>query len=35
MKPNILVARLAADNLIAALDGKRPPNLLSPVTWRG
>jgi len=25
---------LAADNLIAALHGERPPNLLNPQVWR-
>jgi hypothetical protein len=28
------MARLAADNLIAALQGRRPPNLLNPEVWR-
>ena len=29
------MSRLAADNLIAALSGERPPNLLNPEAWRG
>jgi glyoxylate reductase len=28
------MSRLAADNLIAALSGERPPNLLNPEAWR-
>jgi len=31
----LAMAMLAADNLIAALEGRRPPNLLNPETWRG
>ena len=31
----LAMARLAADNLIAALQGRRPPNLLNPEVWRG
>jgi hypothetical protein len=27
------MAMLAADNLIAALHGERPPNLLNPQVW--
>jgi glyoxylate/hydroxypyruvate/2-ketogluconate reductase len=30
----LAMARLAADNLIAALQGRRPPNLLNPEVWR-
>ena len=29
------MASLAADNLIAALNGQRPPNLLNPSTFAG
>jgi glyoxylate reductase len=29
------MARMAADNLIAALSGQRPPNLVNPDVWRG
>lgn len=29
------MSRLAAANLIAALSGERPPNLLNPEAWRG
>jgi glyoxylate/hydroxypyruvate/2-ketogluconate reductase len=29
----LAMARLAADNLIAALQGRRPPNLLNPEVW--
>jgi lactate dehydrogenase-like 2-hydroxyacid dehydrogenase len=31
----LAMANLAADNLIAALQGRRPPNLLNPEVWRG
>ena len=31
----LAMAMLAADNLIAALSGQRPPNLLNPEVWRG
>ena len=31
----LAMAMLAAENLIAALSGKRPPNLLNPEVWRG
>jgi glyoxylate/hydroxypyruvate/2-ketogluconate reductase len=31
----LAMAMLAADNLIAALQGRRPPNLLNPEVWRG
>jgi lactate dehydrogenase-like 2-hydroxyacid dehydrogenase len=30
----LAMAMLAADNLIAALHGERPPNLLNPQVWR-
>jgi glyoxylate reductase len=29
------MARMAADNLLAALSGQRPPNLVNPDAWRG
>jgi glyoxylate reductase len=29
------MARMAADNLLAALSGQRPPNLVEPQAWRG
>jgi lactate dehydrogenase-like 2-hydroxyacid dehydrogenase len=31
----LAMAMLAADNLVAALQGRRPPNLLNPEAWRG
>ena len=31
----LAMAMLAAENLIAALSGQRPPNLLNPEVWRG
>ncbi len=29
------MSRIAAENLLAALDGRRPPNLVNPEAWRG
>jgi glyoxylate reductase len=29
------MSRIAAENLVAALEGRRPPNLLNPDVWRG
>jgi glyoxylate reductase len=29
------MARMAAENLLAALSGQRPPNLVNPEVWRG
>src|SRR5205085_11775722 len=29
------MARMAAENLIAALEGRRPPNLVNPEIWPG
>ncbi|MGH7268227.1 MAG: 2-hydroxyacid dehydrogenase [Candidatus Rokuibacteriota bacterium] len=29
------MATLAAENCVAALDGRRPPNLVNPEAWRG
>src|SRR5207249_2202260 len=29
------MARIAAENLLAALEGRRPPNLVNPEAWRG
>jgi lactate dehydrogenase-like 2-hydroxyacid dehydrogenase len=29
------MARLAAENLRAALEGRRPPNLVNPQVWLG
>ncbi len=29
------MSRIAAENLIAALEGRRPPNLVNPEAWRG
>jgi glyoxylate reductase len=31
----IAMGLLAADNLIAALEGKRPPTLINPAAWEG
>jgi hypothetical protein len=28
------MARMAADNLLAALSGQQPPNLVNPEAWR-
>ena len=29
------MSRIAAENLVAALEGRRPPNLVNPEAWRG
>jgi lactate dehydrogenase-like 2-hydroxyacid dehydrogenase len=29
------MSTLAAENVVAALTGKRPPNLVNPETWQG
>jgi glyoxylate reductase len=29
------MSRIAAENLVAVLEGRRPPNLLNPEAWRG
>jgi glyoxylate reductase len=29
------MSRIAAENLVAALEGRKPPNLLNPEAWRG
>jgi lactate dehydrogenase-like 2-hydroxyacid dehydrogenase len=29
------MARVAAENIVAALQGRRPPHLVNPDAWRG
>jgi glyoxylate reductase len=33
LETRLKTARMAADNALAALSGKRPPNLLNPAVW--